>query len=1101
MAITNHERVGKALDLFVAGMSQYVVRELKAVFKDKWMEAAQDCIRADRGTPVRNDVVQWDAQGIISVMWNHWHDVFKRKLSHAERSMLSELRDVRNDWAHQRKFCTDDTERALDTIRRLLSAVSAKEATEVYDMRQRLRRLQIDEQARSQTRKSAALAIEGAPDTTMKPWREIATPHEDVASGRFQQAEFMADLSQVYRGEGTPEYRDPEEFFSRTFPTNGLTELLCDAMVRLSGKNGDPVIKLQTNFGGGKTHSMIALYHLFSGVAPTRLSGFEQMMVQAGVDEVPAANRAVIVGTAESPATPDKKPDGVEVRTLWGEMAWQLLGKEGYDLVADADKGGVNPGSDTLRELFKKAAPCMVLIDEWITFVRQLYDTERLPAGSFDANLSFAQSLTEAARAVPKTLVVASIPSSQIEVGGSAGDEALHRLEHTFARVESPWRPASAEESFEIVRRRLFQPITDMVARDAVVRRFSELYANHSQEFPSECREREYLCRMEAAYPIHPELFDRLYDDWSSLERFQRTRGILRLMASVIHILWEGNDNSLMILPAMIPLNEDDVRRELLRYLDDPWAPVIDRDIDGPNSIPITIDRKDPGGLGRYSACRRVARTLFMASAPQSTAQNRGVEDRRVKLGCAQPGESPAKFGDALRRLSDQATHLYVDRSRYWYSTQASVTRLAQDRAQQYSDEDVYEEIKKRLRDQQGSRGDFVKVHPCPDTTADVPDETGARLVIFGPEHPHTSGNDDSPAMTFAREILDQRGNIPRSYKNAVVFMAPDRARLRDLDAAVRHYMAWQSINAESTDLNLDAFSTNQARTKTKENDETIDRRIPETYRWVIAPYQKDTGSSIEMQAMQSSDSDLPAIKVSKRLVRDDALNAVFAGTRLRIELDKVPLWRGNHVLVSELAENFAKYTYLPRLKSTDTLLRAIEDGVALTSWSTDTFAFASGYDEESDRYLGLVAGQAPMVSATGADLLVKPDIASEQLEKERQTTGATAGSASSSGTTPEPGAQPTSGTPGATGTGKDEEKAVRRFYGSVILDKDRVGRDAGRIAEEVVAHLSALMKSEVKVTLEISAEVPDGVPDHVVRTVTENCNTLKFSDHGFEEE
>lgn len=227
------------------------------------------------------------------------------------------------------------------------------------------------------------------------------------------------------------------------------------------------------------------------------------------------------------------------------------------------------------------------------------------------------------------------------------------------------------------MRRRLFQPLTDLqlfAARDAVVRKFAELYRGQAQEFPAACREGEYERRLKAAYPIHPELFDRLYTDWSSLDTFQRTRGVLRLMAAVIHTLWERQDASLLILPASVPIDEPAVQFELTRYMEDPWVPVIEKDVDRPHSLPLQLDRENPN-LGRYSACRRVARTLYLGSAPTLYTANRGLEDRQVRLGCAQPGESVAIFGDALRRLTDQATHLYVDGRRYWYPTQPSVTR------------------------------------------------------------------------------------------------------------------------------------------------------------------------------------------------------------------------------------------------------------------------------------------------------------------------------------------------------------------------------------------------------------------------------------------
>ena len=488
------------------------------------------------------------------------------------------------------------------------------------------------------------------------------------------------------------EYRDPVEFFQRTFLTEGLRDLLRTALLRLNGLGGDPVVELQTNFGGGKTHSMLALYHLFSGTPPSRLAGVESILADLDMDGLPTVQRAVLVGTYLSPGQTHRHPDGVEVHTMWGEMAWQLGGAAGYALVADADRHGVSPGANALRNLFSEHGPVLILIDEWIAYVRQTYKKHDLPAGSFDANLSFAQALTEAVKQAPNTLLVASLPASDIETGGEGGKEALTRLKNTFGRVEATWRPASAEESFEIVRRRLFQPITDphrFTARDTVVSTFIRLYREQSQEFPPECREGDYERRMQAAYPIHPELFDRLYSDWSSLEKFQRTRGVLRLMAAVIHSLWERNDSNLLILPATVPIDDPNVQRELTRYLEDNWAPIIELDVDGPASMPLRLDGENPN-LGRYSACRRVARTIYLGSAPIANARNPGLDERLIKLGCVQPGESVATFGDALRRLTDNATHLYVDRSRYWFSTQPSVTRMAGDRAAKFDIETVW---------------------------------------------------------------------------------------------------------------------------------------------------------------------------------------------------------------------------------------------------------------------------------------------------------------------------------------------------------------------------------------------------------------------------
>lgn len=1122
MALSNRDRVGKALELLNEGLKPFVQREMKATYgSNLWESKVREAISPLAG---QQTTINYDTQALLSILWDNWQMVFKKTLGQAERSIVSELRDVRNNWAHQKGFNLDDTYRALDSIQRLLTAVSAAaEAGEIEKLKQEVLRLRFEEQAKRETQKAAVTPIEGQPAGGLRPWREIVTPHPDVARGSYQQAEFAADLSQVARNEGSDEYRKPRPFFQRTYLTEGLKQLLVGAVQRLDGSGGDPVVELQTNFGGGKTHSMLALYHLFSGVPAGELPGAETLLEDAGVEKLPQARTAVLVGTALSPGQPHTKPDGTVVHTLWGDLAWQLMKKGGYQLVAEADRQGVSPGSDVLRELFRLAAPCLILIDEWVAYVRQLYGVNGLPAGSFDANLTFAQALTEAAKAVPRTLVVASIPASDIEIGGEGGREALARLKNTFSRIESSWRPASAEEGFEIVRRRLFQPITDPAlfpARDAVVRGFMDLYRTQSAEFPSSCREADYERRLKAAYPIHPELFDRLYNDWSTLDKFQRTRGVLRLMAAVIHALWERDDRSLLILPASVPVDDPAVQFELTRYMEESWVPVIEKDVDGPHSLSLRIDRENPN-LGRYSASRRVARTIYLGSAPTLQSANKGLDDQRIKLGCVQPGESTATFGDALRRLTDQATHLYLDGRRYWYSTQPSVNRLAQDRAVQQSDDVVEEELLARLKLEQRARGDFASVYPAA-SSSDIPDEKEARLVILGPQYSHSARNSSSAARQEAAQILEQRGSSPRRYRNTLVFLAPDQTRLKELEQAIRQYLAWKSIEDEREVLNLDNFQSNQARTKRGQADETVRQRIPETYLWLIVPTLTDPQKSsdeLEWEEIRLQGNEALAVRASKKLRNEEFLITQLAGTRLRMELDRVPLWRGDHVSVKDLSEYFAQYLYLPRLKDPQVLIEAIQDGLGTMLWFEETFAYAEGWEATRQRYRGLKTGERVRVSLDSDSLVVKPEAADRQREAEANARpGITR-----KYTTDELGGQdgekvgevsqstPTSSTSSSvvtTGNGRGEAPAtsatttrLRRFHGTVSVDATRLGRDASQIAEAVIQHLASQIGSRVKVTFEIEAELPDGAPDHIIRTVTENCRTLRFEQFGFEEE
>jgi len=980
----------------------------------------------------------------------------------------------------------------------LLQSVSAhEEAEELGKQKTQLQRQVFEAEARSKTRHTPT--FEGMASPNLKPWREIVTPHKDVASGNYMQAEFAADLAQVHKGEGSDEYRDPVEFFRRTYITEGMKDLLDGALKRLDGKEGDPVVELQTNFGGGKTHSMLALYHLFSGGDAGLLDGMEPVLKQAQVASPAKANRAVLVGTALSPAEVITKDDGTEVRTLWGEMAWQLGGKAAFELVAESDSQGTSPGSDVLAKLFRQCSPCLVLIDEWVAYARQIVGKESLPSGGFDAQASFAQALTEAAAQADKTLVVASIPASRIEIGGEHGENALDVLKNVFERVGKPWRPAGGDEGFEIVRRRLFEPIEGKEAfalRDAVVEDFVKMYAKNEGEFPLDCREGDYREKMRGSYPIHPELFRRLYDDWSTLDRFQRTRGVLRLLAKVIHRLWESEDKALLILPASVPMDDGAVKSELTRYLTDPWEPIISKDIDGPDSMPLELD-KQVTNLGRLAAARRVARTLYIGTAPGSDSTTPGIGAERVLLGCAQPGETLGTFSDALRRISDGGQNIHQDGNRYWVSTKANLNRTAAAKASQLLREpdELHAEIVARLRADR-SRGAFAGVHVCPESSAEVPDEPKSRLVILHPSQTHRRGRADTPARKTAEACLESRGSTPRTNRNSLLFLAPDEKLLSDLMDATAHHLAWKEIHDRWESYNLDAFQKNQAQTKASEFDNAVDLRISQTWIHALCPTKATPTEDTTWDEVKVSGTDPLAVRTAEKLTRDELLLPQMGGTRLRMELDR-NLWKEqNHVSLGELCEWFPRYLYLPRVVDKGVLERAVMDGASLLHVD-DAFAVADGYDEEKGRYVGVRVAQGTG-ALTASTLVVKPEVASAQQAEvvrdkpageEYGSDGETRSGGLSSGE---------GGDGGAPNAGASK---VRTFVGTVNLKTMRMGSQVGAISEEVIQHLSVLPGAKVKATLELQIDVPDGVSDEVIRTVSENAKTLGFDHASFESE
>jgi len=1118
MAISNRDRVERVMKLLREGLGPVVLREYKMIYGGKgYIREIDDALRTSAyelppGSVLAADNVEGvllaeiDVHGWLNLMWRRWKEVFERTLGHTERSYVSELIEARNGWAHQKAFTNDEAYRVADTAERLLKSVGMpKQAEAVNTIASELLRIRF-EMAQAEAKKGTG-PINGKTEVTTKaglrPWREVITPHPDVASGKYLQATFVADLSQVLEGKAEPEYQDPVEFYRRTYLTDGLLRLLANGLRRLTSKGGDPVVQLKTAFGGGKTHSMLALYHI-AGSGVQRMAAFpggDRIREALGEDiDLPEANRAVLVGTALS-ATNGQRHGDLVTNTLWGEMAYQLGGEEGYRRVEVADRQAVSPGANVLRDLLNNFGPCLVIIDEFVAYARNVYGKDGLPCGTFDSLMSFVQSLTAAVRAADDSMLLVSIPESDIEKGGQSGHVAADHLEKVIGRMESVWTPVTANESFEIVRRRLFTdlPGESYALRDAVVSEFGRLYRDNKSDFPAEAQENDYLNRMKAAYPIHPELFERLYQDWSTLEKFQRTRGVLRLMAAVIHQLWQEGDQSLLIMPCTLPLHASTVKSELLNYLPEGFAPVVDADVDGSDSRPFAQDGENPT-LGKFRASRRVARAVFVGSAPSTAAQRvRGLEEGRIRLATVQPGEPVAVFGDALRRLTNRLMYLYNDGTRYWYDTRPTVNRMAQERAQHFREEDIVQAVHDRVRAVRRASNEFAAAHVAPASSGDVTDEQRVRVVVLGVDCPHKRTSAGTRALEVVADIFENRGNAPRLYRNMLVFIAPDEDDAAALKQAMREYLAWDSIHNEKEQLNLDAQQSRQVETNRSRAYDTVELRVRAAYNWLIVPVQPDPMGKVEFQATRITGEDSFYARAFRRLTQSGEVITTWAPTLLQLAIRDFNLWQNkSHLSLKQLWEYLTSYCYMSRLLDQGVLIDTVEAGIRQL---IDTpYGYADRFDERTGRYDRLLFRSSENIYFNDSCVLVHPEAAEAQIredEERRRVEEVARG-----GHVPDVHRRGGTGQTGPTGKPTDgpRESLHTRYHGSVRLSPNRVTGDVGTIVDEVLQHLTSLTGCEVEITLEISALRRDGFDPNTMRTVSENSRTLKFSDYGFEE-
>ena len=1121
----NYELVQKGFRILHPLLAGYIAQEMHRVYKDGWWQEVLTSLSDQYDLPSNGAygtlVDSLDIANCLRLIDRQWRYVFSEKFSKSHRNWASELMDVRNKSAHVglNDFEQGYAERALDTMALLCEEIDNEGTEEIRALYRKVRygseqgsTAAKETTAAAPAKKHGAAVLKYNVGDNLPSWRDIMQPHPDVAEGRYRAAEFAADLAQVSRGEGAYEYRDPVEFFARTYVTEGMAGLLVESLERISGKGGEPVIQLKTAFGGGKTHSMLALYHLVRGkTSIDYIPNLKPILQRAGVEDLPHANVAVLVGTALDP-TKRKNPanlPGYTVGTIWGEMAYQLVTSAGKPelyakYIREADRKGVSPGSENLKNLFNDCGPCLILMDELVAYAKKIYGVDGLPSGSYDNFVTFIQEITEAARASENSLVVASIPESDIEIGGQAGKTVLETIEHTFGRMESIWKPVAANEGFEVVRRRLFLDCKDPDAREAVCNAFSQMYQDNSADFPTEAKELEYRDRMISCYPIHPEVFDRLYGDWATLERFQRTRGVLRLMAAVIHELWMANDAGAMIMPGSIPLDMPNVRDELVRHLPDTWNSIVDKEVDGKSSIPYQKDKSNPR-YGKIMAARRTSRTVMLGSAPSTSALRnngiRGLEIPSILLGSVQPGETIADFKDALMTLHGSLSYLYNNPSgnRFWYDTKPTLRKTAEDRASQIGSADVELEIESRLKKLR-KESPFAGLHACPVSSNDVPDDQAIRLVILRPGDTYRGGNDKSHAMKTVEEILNNRGTSPRIYRNMLAFVAPDYDTIGALQQEVKRFMAWTSIYSDREDLNLDGNQVRETQNNLTRSNDTVERRIKETYSWLIVPY---IDQYEDMKTIQWEISDLGggdesiAKRAARKMQQNEQIITQWAPALLQMCLDDL-LWKDDdHIQIKKLWEYLTTYCYLPRLSGYYVLEETISKGLT----SEEYFGLADAYNGE--RYTNLKFNQS-VFGINQSDLLVKPSVVRKQLEKERQEKeerekpiGGEHSDGQDDPLTPphvDPNWHPEDDPPV---TPKIQNK---HFFMSVKLDNTRVNRDINNYVQEIIQHLMSVDGSEVEMTLEVNVEAPNGIPVPTVRTVTENCRTLKVKDFGFDD-
>ena len=932
----------------------------------------------------------------------------------------------------------------------------------------------------------------------LKSWREVIRPNTDVIEGSFRKSEFAADLQEVFEGKAkTPEYGETDIFFNQTYITPGLRELLVNTLQRLGSKDGDPIIQLKTGFGGGKTHSLIALYHLVTGINILRelpaeseyarlQEEIEDIIEEAEWDtDTPLnTNISVLVGTYLSTTDADETKQGDPLNTLWGMMADQLGGQDAYNIIGKAAREGSAPGGNQLDELFEHVGPSVILIDELVAYVRNVQGVTR------ESIYTFFQALTESVNRSKNITLVATLLEGQLHAGGEGGITALDTLESILERVDAVSIPLEVDNAFEVVRRRLFSSEIDETERDLTCEAFRKMYQNSRNEYPEGVNDQHYLQRMKDCYPIHPEVFDRLFQDWAAIPGFQRTRGVLRMMATCISRLYQEQDPSLLIMPANLTLSDPALADEFTRLLAKSggnWDPVV-QEIDSHSSRTEQIDRKSQSFIEVGSAARRIARTIFLGSATGGAVK--GITTRQIHLGVVEPRQGIAVYNDALSRMTGNLYFLYNLDDRYYFHTQENLNKVANDREAEYTDEDIYAEIVSRL---ERAIGRDPSVQVCPTSPSAVKDSETIQYVILHPQASLPSREKETDiASDTARKILTYSADDDRqrSFRNTLLFIAARQDNIRELRNFIKNYLAWNSImNGDVLHralTHLEGARLDQTTKNLESAEDAVTTAIFKAYRWTLTPTQADPQTNAYDFSIADAKVDDRRIisRLRDKFIEDDAIVTKIAPEIFAAQLQQY-IWSSDayqeHIGLDTLSELMAQNVYMPRLRDRSVLATCIRDGV-----QAGTFGYASAFEVDDYRNFRFEEqiGGLRVVEGSAA-VLINPEMAKLlKEEKEKQQKAGTPESA------PDPEKQ----------TGDDSTPIVveppqaqgpTHVVVTKALQLELPFMEEIETLQDEIAHTLQADGGNVKIEITVTANKSDGFSENTTRAVKQNSEHL----------
>jgi hypothetical protein len=844
---------------------------------------------------------------------------------------------------------------------------------------------------------------------TTTPWWEAATPHTSIRDGQFNEALFDAKLGEAIRGRGPREYREAELFFNKTYLTAGLRQLLLDILHTLNGERAsNAIVNLKTSFGGGKTHTELAIYHLFEHPEESmKVPQVRELVAEAGLDAPPPCRVAVLPGTRLSP-TSHTTDEGLHIRSLWGEMAYRLGGAAAFELVAESDARLVSPGEDALeavlKQVLEEVGSAVILLDETLHYVDKVSQLAGEEGDLAKQTVAFLRELTAVVDALPRSMLVVSLTASRLDQLSDNAQDWLGRLEHHVNRLARACTPIEGTEIHEVVRRRLFDDVDEDVAV-RTANRYHQLYSGMGG-LPGQYVDVAYRDRLRRSYPFHPELITVLYERWGAKPGFQLTRGTLRFLALVLQDLWQRRQE---VAPDLIQMGHvsvcDSHVRAMVRDIagDPQWESVIGSDIAAPAASEqqakaeiIDKERADELGLAQALATTILLYSLGGGENPQATRPE-------IRLACGRQDVEDATWDDLLEKFRRRFFYLYYEDAHYKFRKEPNVTSLhhtyrvnIKDTGE--ADAHIHKVMLDKALGASSSSHGFAQVYYLPNRAVDRDDES-LKLVVLGFDQPMEDGKPSEAAHRAALEILERHGQVLRQHRNTLVFCAPDREAVRDARGWAVDYLSWRKIQQNATDWDrIGATQQTLVKEQLENTESAALQAIIQAYSWALVPTENKSGASLALRPVQLGlygPGKLIAPMVwdaltAKTPTAQWLLNSLTAETFL--ERYGAQAWPESEkwVTTAQLWNRFTSQVGLPILANEQVLLSMLNQGQheGLLAIGSLTDAQAPRDQRDSYQHLYFKETMPPNVPIIGERWLVmRPQVYKQIAEQPEQVT------------------------------------------------------------------------------------------------------------------